>query len=212
MACQNCDTCELISNACICKYSPLKGFAQEDYPDVIEAANSRLEFVTNAHVNSECNLCTGVGVAGYLYTAILESAKFRRYYAMLVYITWLELYGAGQYSRSGLIVKMSDDFSDFRVITQGELQTKLKDLRAILERYESSFLELFKESHSSCYTSSTTCNKCGDDKSCCSCLGNGAIQYNGVIDGQHVAFPNGNRVYYKPFPVQEEHDDDFSIV
>lgn len=158
MACTNCgDVCTLIDTACLCLYSPLKGFEINELGDVVEDANAQLLDVT------VCDLCEGLGEEGYEYQEIIDDKRFKRYYAKLIYYNWLIAYGSGKASKAGVISKAADDFSDFRVHSQREVENRIKAVRDQIEIAEEKFLSFFKESFSSCFEDEVTegCNKCG---------------------------------------------------
>lgn len=159
MACTNCgDVCTLIDTACLCLYSPLKGFEINELGDVVEDANAQLLSVTI------CDLCEGLGDEDYKYQAVIDDKRFKRYYAKLIYYNWLIAYGSGKASKSGVISKAADEFSDFRVHSQKEVSDRIKIVRDQIESAEAKFLEFFKEDHSSCFEDETTdtCNQCGN--------------------------------------------------
>ena len=169
MACTECLTdCRLVDSGCIGQFTPLKGFTEDDLSACFHAANIAL-----AGVTGDCDLCTGYGDEDYSYTAIIASTAFKGYYANLIYLYWLRMYGAGSPSKEGFRTKESDEYSQFRINTEGEINSKIERIMPIIEMYKTQFLETFKETFESCYDCSNdctdTCQTCGNSCSGCTC-------------------------------------------
>lgn len=163
MACVDCGNCVLISSECLCQYTPMKGIDLNKYSDVIEDANADL--ITS----TVCDLCEGYGEEGYKYQAVLDSPKFRRYYAKLIYYHWLINYGSGKASENGVISKAADEFSDFRVHSGNEIQGRIKVAKEQIQAAEKIFTPFFSELFPNCgeEASEEACGKCGENKCCC---------------------------------------------
>lgn len=173
MACTDCGIdCYLVDSKCVCSYTPLKGFTEQELTDCYFAANAALSGITG-----DCDLCDGFGEEGYLFTTLIATKTFRAYYANLVYSFWLQLHGAGSPTKEGFTTKESDDYSNFRVNTEKEITAKIDRHNSVLEMYKRQFIEAFKETNESCIECETTCTTC--DSNNCTCE-------NKIIDGSSL--------------------------
>ena len=154
MSCKACDIgCNLTDQDCLCTYSSMKGIDPYKYSDVTMSANFRLVEL----ISEECadKLCEDGN------TDILTT-KFKRYYNKLWEALWLENYGSGQISKAGLKTKTGDEHEDFTIASFASVRKKLERMEVLIEKYELSWLEEFKENHSECF-------ECKEDKKVLGC-------------------------------------------
>lgn len=190
MACVDCgNDCILISSKCICTFTPLKGFTEQDLSECYHAANMYLNGITGS-----CDLCDKFEEVEYLYADIISTKEFRAFMSNLIYNYWMRLRGTGAPTKEGFTTKEEDSFSSFRVNNEKELQAKINNHAPILQMYEAAFMAKFKDSFSSCY-----------NEDCCTCNGD-CVCGKRVTDGSSLVI----------FGYNNEDDDliydDFAIV
>jgi hypothetical protein len=209
----NSDTCFLIDNDTLCQYTPFgSGFDIKNYTDLVEKANLSLERVT-----ADCDLCDGINTESYAFTDIIQSKKFKRYYAALIYYHWLGVYGSHQAHRHGLSKPSGDDFGEHMVATPREAQKAAENYRAsFLSPYEVSFSEWFKAQESVKGCVECECANCGNTKSGCGCPSGFTPFYPGRADQDPKNLIPGQ--IYDPVSkryvggVDYEIDEDYSVI
>lgn len=158
MACSDCKVCTLISNECLWKYTPLKGFEVQSLSDVIDHTNFEFKAKTGL-----CDLCEGVGTESYQYTDLIATEVFKRAYCHLIYYNWMVFYGSGHASQEGMIAKQQDDIDNgFKVLSSKEVDNKINRQKNISDQYMKAFEAYIKENYKNCFTEleETTKNKC----------------------------------------------------
>lgn len=155
MACTDCgDDCFLVDSKCVCTYTPLKGFTEQELSDCYIAANMALNGLTGT-----CDLCTDFGEEGYSFSDVIATKTFRAFYSNLIYSYWMKLHGTGSPTKEGFTTKESDDYSSFRVNNEKEIQAKIDRHASILEMYKKQFITEFEESNAACFDD-TICETC----------------------------------------------------
>jgi hypothetical protein len=170
--CNECgDVCILVSDDCLCHYSPLSFLKLVDFPDLVDAANTYIEDLTG-----ECDLCEGLNTEGYQHQAVIDDVRFKRLYCALIYAEWLENYGDGKPTAAGFSTPNGDNFSDFSIQSGSQVKFKLKRQREKIESLTKKFKVLVSENGcideavTSCGCASNSTNglsyACGQDCNC----------------------------------------------
>lgn len=153
--CIDCDFCLLVDEDCLCTYSPLPSIPAKNIAPAILAANCQIDEITGS-----CVLCEGEEGK---FDALFATLEFKQYYANLVYLFWQQLYGGGEASRSGMVKKASDEFSDFRVYSEREIDQTAGRTRDVVARFEKKFLTKFKELHEDCFEEESATDNCASE-------------------------------------------------
>lgn len=162
MSCDNCNTCITVTDDCLCQYVPLKHIKQADYPELVDATHFYIEAFTG-----DCDFCENIQETSYEYAEIIADRNYKRLYAHVFYMFWLEHYGDGKPTATGLTTSTGDDYSDFVVQGKSNVQFRIKNVQKLIEdRLLPKFKELMTES--GCIEcEEQTVLPCGCSKGCC---------------------------------------------
>lgn len=165
MACSDCDICTLIDDECLWKYTPLKGISLKSITDIVDAVNLYIK-----DLSGSCDLCKDWDDEAYIYDDVIAAEEFKRLYAQLVYMFWLDIRGGGHPSREGMVAKNDDpEFSGFRVLRGSEIDHYRSVQRQLVDKSEAAWVAWMKENKKTCFsTTSSSCDTCCNGVCTCS--------------------------------------------
>lgn len=176
-ACNDCgDTCILISDECLCKYSAAPSISLLNNLHLVDAANVYIEEYTG-----ECDLCEGLGEENYQYSEIIADKTFKRFYAAVIYAFWIRFHGAGTATKAGFSTPQSDDFSQFKINTVAQNKCREDAQWEVVESRAKKFAK---------YMKTTDCIKCEEVKTNdCGCTNDCTCsQQQFYIDSNSISF------------------------
>jgi len=136
----------------------LKFLKLADNADLVESANDCIEELTGS-----CDLCEGIGTENYEYQDIIDDKRFKRLYAALIYLEWLDNYGGGKPTAAGFSTSNGDSFSDFSIQSGSQIKDKYKRQQSKVASLTKKFKVLMSES--GCVECEEV-SKCGCSSNC----------------------------------------------
>lgn len=165
--CTDCGFCVLISNDCLCAFSPLQAVQLSELKPAIIVANMHVADC----IGQQCmdRLCEVYGSEqteeNENWHAVLNSPLFKTWYARLIYKQYLADNGLGIVGNGGFKANTGTEFaesSNWKSSVAGlKYQQQAND--AVIEKAEKQVMEMMKKLLPECF-------ECKQEKLCCGCI------------------------------------------